>query len=778
MITSALERLIFAKRPLTLAALLLCTLLLLWQASMVRIDAGFEKQLPQHHPYMQTFMQYQADFGGANRLLVAVSPKSGDIFTKDFLASLKSVTDDVFFIPGVDRARVSSLVTPDVRFIEVDEQGFAGGNVIPADFQGTPDDLARVRENTLKSGQVGRLVANDFTAALVSAQLLERDPQTGKQLDYLQVAQKLDELVAKHPDVSIHVIGFARLVGDIADGAKGVAMFFAVTAIITLLLLLYYSRSLRFSLILVATAITAVIWQVGIMTALGYGIDPMSILLPFLIFAIAVSHGVQMITAVSAEMLVPGANPVSCAQKAFHRLLGPGTAAVLADVVGFLTLGLIAIPMIRELAIMAALGVGVILVTNLVLLPVWLSFVTMPANAVRQTQHIEHGHEHLWHSFSHLTQRKTAVVTLAAALLMGVFCWHYSQNMVIGDTQAGAPELRQQSRYNQDAAYITSHFSIGTDILTVIAQAGPSACVEPDVVNYIDAFDWHIRNVEGVQSSISLPQAMKIVASGWNEGNLKWRALPLAAGDTPEQQDRNRSLLTQASRPIETSTGLLNADCSIMPVMFFLTDHKAETIDRVTTAIKSWIAAHPGKGVELKLATGNIGVMAATNDTVREAHWPMLLAVYGAVALLCLLTFRSLTSVICCLIPLALVSVLANALMTYLGIGLKVATLPVAALGVGIGVDYGIYIFSRLQGFMRAGMPLAQAYPATLKETGHAVLFTGLTLAAGVGTWIFSALKFQADMGLMLSFMFVFNMLAAIILIPAIAALIIRPSNR
>jgi predicted RND superfamily exporter protein len=282
---------------------------------------------------------------------------------------------------------------------------------------------------------------------------------------------------------------------------------------------------------------------------------------------------------------------------------------------------------------------------------------------------------------------------------------------------------------------------------------------------------------------MSMPQMMKVVSGGWNEGNLKWRTLPISRGETEEEQARIRSLLTQASRPIETATGLLNADCSAMPVYIFLTDHKAETIDTITGSIKEWIAANPfpareGVDVKLRLATGYIGVMAATNDAVRDAQWPMLLAVYIAVATFCLIAFRSIIAVLCCLLPLVVVGLLANALMAKLGIGLKVATLPVAALGVGIGVDYAIYIYSRLQVHLQQGHALTEAWLKSLRETGSAVLFTGLTLAAGVSTWIFSALKFQADMGLLLTFMFLVNMLAAVILLPALAALFIRSSGR
>jgi uncharacterized protein len=783
MLAAKLEDFLFGRRQLVLLLLGLATLFFAVQASRVRIDAGFEKQLPLEHPYMATFMEHQVSFGGANRVLVAVAPRSGDIFTAPFMATLKAATDDVFFIPGVDRARVSSLVTPDVRFIEVNEEGFAGGNVVPADFAGTPEQLAIVRENTLKSGQVGRLVATDFSAALISAQLLDRDPATGARLDYLAVAEKLEELRAKYPDVTIHIIGFAQMVGDIATGAKGVAVFFAIAFCITGLLLLWYTRSQQFTAVLLGGALTAVVWQVGLMVSLGYGIDPMSILLPFLVFAIAVSHGVQMVGAINHALAEGASSSLAAARLGFARVLGPGSTALITDVAGFLTLLLIAIPMIRELAIAASVGVAVILVTNLVLLPLLLSFIRHdPAAAARQSV-LEVSREPIWAKLSGLTQPRAARLVVVIAILIGGLSWWAGQGMVIGDAAAGVPEFRQNSRYNQDAAYITARFNVGTDILTVIAKSSANACVEADVISYLDRFDWHLRSLPEVQSTLSLPQVMTIVASGWNEGNLKWRTLPSARGDTPEEQARIRSLLTQASRSIETSTGLLNADCSIMPIMIFLKDHKAASIDSLAQAIVVWQVANPfaardGFDVKLQIGTGNISVMAATNDAVRAAQWPMLLAVYAAVGLFCLIIFRSVKAMLFCLLPLVLVGFLANALMAVLGIGLKVATLPVASLGVGIGVDYAIYIYSRLQVHMAAGLELKEAWLGSLRETGSAVLFTGLTLAAGVSTWIFSALKFQADMGLLLTFMFIANMLGALVLLPALVALFTRSSAR
>jgi hypothetical protein len=274
----------------------------------------------------------------------------------------------------------------------------------------------------------------------------------------------------------------------------------------------------------------------------------------------------------------------------------------------------------------------------------------------------------------------------------------------------------------------------------------------------IDRFEWHLRNVPGVQSVLGIGGVAKIINAGWNEGSLKWRVLP-----------RNPSTMAQAVTYIDTSTGLLNSDCSVMPIYIYSQDHKAETLERIVSEVKDYRDEYGSEEVEFRLATGNTGVMAATNETVSAAQFPMLLWIFAAIILLCLITFRSLRATLCIVIPLALVSVLAYALMTMLEIGLKISTLPVVALGVGIGVDYGIYIYSRLRSLLAEGMDLQGAYVATLKLTGSGVVFTGVTLALGVATWIFSPLKFQADMGILLTFMFFVNMLGAIILLPALA---------
>ena len=709
--------------------------------------------------------QYFDQFGGADRVLVAVVAKDGDMFDEKFFETLKNVTDAVFFIPGVDRPKVMSLYTPNVRYLEVVEDGIEAGNVIDADFAPTPEGLAKVRENILKANIVGRLVANDFSGAIVSAHLLEINPDTGEKLNYFEVSRLLEESVRdqfQDEDIGIHIIGFAKVVGDIKDGATRVGLFFIVALLITAVLVYIYSQSIKLTIIPLTCSVLAVIWQLGMLPLLDFGIDPMGLLVPFLVFAIGVSHGVQMISAFGSEMSEHGCTCEEAARASFRRLLVPGFIALASDTIGFVTILLIDVGIIQEMAIGASVGVAAIIMTNLVLLPVLACGITMDEGYKARLHARAEQLTPMWQGLARVSQRPTALVIIIIAGGLFVFGAWKGSDVKIGDLQTGVPELRPDSRYNVDSRTVTEKFSIGVDLISVIFETGPDGCIDYEKMDAMDRFAWNMRNVEGIKDVIALPQILKIVNAGWNEGYPKWRVL-----------SRNQQVLVQSGARVETSTGLLNRECSAMPVMMFTEDHKAETIDRVVDEVKRYRAANPVEGAEFRLATGNVGVMAATNEEVAAAQFPILIGVFSAVMLMCWLTFRSIRAVLCIVVPLALVSLLAYALMSFLLIGLKVNTLPVVALGVGVGVDYGIYIYSRFQDYLQRGEDVSTAYFHALRVTGAAVVFTGITLAIGVFTWVFSPLQLQADMGILLTFMFLVNMLGAILLLPAIATWIL-----
>ena len=758
----ACAQLLFKGRRGWLAVFLLVTLALGYSATQVRLDPGFNKQIPVRHEYMLNFLDFSRVFTGANRLLVNVRWKGeGDIYNPAFLKVLQQVTDDVFFIDGVSRPSVTSLFTPNVRYVEVTEDGFVGDLVVPPQYAGTPEDLQKVRSNAARAGQVGRLLANDQRSALVRADLQDSDLRTGQPVSYVEVAKRLEDIRARYNslDIEINVVGFAKLVGDVVEGLDTVLLFFVVAFVITALLLWAYSRSLRMTLVALLVALLPVVWLLGLLPLLGLGIDPMSVLVPFLIFSIGVSHAVQMTNAWKQDVLA-GASAHQAAQSAFCKIFIPGSLALLMNALGFAVIMLIDIPIVHELGVTACLGVMLMIVTNKMLLPLILSYLKVGRNGgARQAQ--DGARHRLWWWLSAVAEPGPARVVFAVSLVLLGLGVVKARELAVGDIGAGAPELRADSRYNQDNQRIVGSYSIGLDVLAVFVQAQGSseACLEPAVMRAVEAFDFQMRHVAGVQSVQSVAGMGKEMIAGNNEGNPRWAAIPGSSRG-----------LQQGSMAYTPDAGLVTDGCRRMQVLVFLNDHEGATVAHVVSEARRVIAGLQSAQVSFHLAGGNVGVMAAANEAVKHAEVWMLAALFCSVALFCLFTFRSLRAVLCILVPLGIVAVLCNALMALLGIGLKVATLPVMALGVGVGVDYGIYLYERIQHEMAAGQDLRNAFYRAMCQRGTAAVFTALTMSIGVGTWAFAPLKLQADMGILLAFMFLVNVFGAIFLLPALAA--------
>ena len=774
-----LERLVFNHRLIMVMACVVATVILGWLAvTRLSFNASFEKMIPSHHPYIRNYLDNAGELRGlGNSLRVVVENEGGSIFDPKYQEVLKKINDDLFLTPGVDRAWVKSLWTPSVRWTEVTEEGFRGGPVMPDGYDGSPQSTAQLKLNIARSGIVGRFVGNDFKSSMIFVPLLDRNPETGKPIDYRALSHSLDEIRARYEatpgvKVRLHVIGFAKLVGDLIEGLVKVMGFFGIAALVAILVIFGYTRCMRSTALVILCSIVAVVWQLGLVAVLGFSLDPFSILVPFLIFAIGVSHGAQKMNGIMQD-IGRGTHRLVAARYTFRRLFLAGVTALLADAVGFGVLMVIDIPVIKDLALTASIGVAVLIFTNLLLLPVLLSFAGVDPAAAERSLRAERaqvegkGGRSAWQWLDRFTTRRWAVAVLGASAVLAVMGFMVSTHLKIGDLESGAPELRASSRYNRDNAYITGNYSLSSDVFAVIVKTPPEGCLKYPTLVEADRLAWALRQVPGVRATTFLGDAVRQITAGSYEGSPKWLTIA-----------RNQDVLNYGAQQASVNNpDLFNNACSVMPVIAYLADHRAETLDRVVHAAASFAAAHGATDRQYLLAAGSAGIDAATNIVVREADRTMLFYVYGAVILLCFVTFRSWRAVVVAVVPLMLTSILCEALMVWLGIGVKVATLPVIALGVGIGVDYALYLLSIQLAQQRAGVPLVQAYRHAVQFTGKVVALVGITLAAGVVTWAFSPIKFQGDMGILLTFMFLWNMVGALVLIPALSHFLLRDTT-
>ena len=880
-----IENWFFKFRLPVLAAFVLITIVMAYFAVQIRMDAGFAKQLPNSHSFVKTYYEYQDDLSGTNSITVALRTTEGDIFTKEYLSNLFNLNNTIRYLPGVNQGSMQSLWTPNIRVMRVTEEGFESSEVIPGTVipeNLTPEIIENIKERILTGGHVGSIVANDFTSSLIKVELTEYNPKTGEKLDYLKLGQEIETIREQYEigEYRVEITGFAKMISDIANEAYNVVIFFGLAFFLTVLAVYWYSRSWTLTFLPLICSLTSLIWQFGMLKILGFGLDPLAILVPFLVFAIGVSHGIQQVNQITKEV-IEGETAEYAARASFSRLLVPGSMALVTDLVGFGTLILLPIGMIQELGITASIGVAFKIVTNLIMLPLAASYARYNESFATRAQSAISYRQNLMGFFGKLARPREAVITLSVSAVLFIGAVYLASERHVGDLHAGAPELRPEARFNQDINEITKRYNVTTDVLVVITEAAFTGGVNPCRSTYVmDAqnnLHWYLENIPGVSKVISLSSIAKRALSGYAEGNLKWSYLP-----------RNEQALGFATSVVDPSTGLINEQCSIMPIYVFTEDHKATTLNTVISSIEEYnekfrelddtitfktLIAKPAEGTDVipavdslggeetniedllninnpkiftddeftdfgyengfntrnimlgpglinyyrdidsfddnvnymvgdikqseisfkeffnnnpefesiifesdeiknRLASGSVGIQYATNEVIEKGELPMMIIVYIVIFILVFVTYLDWRATICCTVPLTFATMLGYAFMDLAQIGLKVSTLPVMVLAVGVGVDYAFYIYNRTQTRLKEGMNITEAFEHTFANTGAAVVFTAITLAIGVSTWSFSALKFQADMGSLLTFMFLINMVCAMTTLPALAVIL------
>jgi predicted RND superfamily exporter protein len=769
---SMLEQVIFNNRAVVVLICMLMTLFLGWHAAKLPVNASFEKMIPSSHPYIQNYFENRDSLRGlGSSLRIAVENTSGDIFDEEYLLTLQKVSDIVYLMPGVDRAWMRSLWTSSLRWTEVTEEGYRGGPVMPDKWDGGPEATRQLQVNISRAGLIGSFVADNLKSSVIVVPLLERNPETGEVLDYGKFSRALEsEIRALESDkVKIHIVGFAKLVGDLIDGLHAVMKFFGFSVLFAAAFVFTYTRCWRSTALLVTSALLGVVWLLGILRLMGLPLDPYSILVPFLIFAIGLSHGAQKMNGIMQDV-GRGTHKYVAARYTFRRLFMAGLTALIVNIVGFAVLVVIDIPAIREMALTTSIGVTVLIFTKLLLIPVMLSYIGVSKRAALRSVRAESGEgggrafQVTRSALVKLCGRRNAVLMICAAAVLGIGAILIRQDIQIGDLNPGAPELWPDSRYNRDVAFIAENYGLSTDQFVVMLKTKPGECYAYPTVIAADRMGAMLREIDGVQTTFSFVDGMRRATAGQFEGNPKWLSLSRNA------TNRTQSYTTfQADRP-----DMADSTCVVSPIMAYLTDHKAATLSRVVSAVETFAAENNEPGLEFQLAAGNAGVEAVTNIVVKQSFWTMHFVLYGAVVVLCFVTFRSWRATVVALIPLVLTSVMCEALMVLLDIGIKVAVLPVIAVGVGVGVDYALYLLSVQLALQRRGVTLAESYAHSLDFTGKIVGLVGVTMAVGVVTWAWSPIKFQADMGILLTFMFLWNMIGALVLIPALSHFLLR----
>ena len=764
---AALEDVLFRYRGLFLAVLAVFTLASIALCTRLVLDTRVETHLPAEHEFIRTFLDYQEELLGTDRVMVILRAREGDIWNIAAMRKLKDVTDTLAALPHIDRRTVTSLWTPNVTYLEITEEGLHTEDIVDAGFTAdslTAEEVDRIRNRVLRGGLHGRLVSSDHTAALVVGSTTGTNPETGEKPDRLDLAARLEtDLRQQLSDdtFEVHLVGVPTMMGDIAYGVKNaIVVLLPIGLLLTALLLWTWTHSWRLTALPLLCSTISLIWQLGLVGLLGYGFDPLTLVIPYLVFVVGAVHGIPQ-ARIIAEGVAAGDEPIDAARKSFGRLLLPDSLALLVTAAALLVMAFIPVHTVRAVGITAAFGAASKIVSNLVLLPVLASYgpvgsgIARLANRSRQLGAVIAG------ACGPFARRGPAIaVIVACAALLALSTWQ-ARERHFGDEHPGANELLPDSRYNRDANLFTGRFDLRMDLLLLIAEVPKDSCIDYEVVDYIDQLTWHMQNVPGVHSVMSATPVARFLNAMWNEGNPKWTGIP-----------RNRYALMQAMSSVPAALGVFNIDCSVMQVQVFTDDHREQTVRAVTDAARAFREMNPSDRIQLRLASGGVAVQAATNEVLEDAERPMLLWPLAAILILALVAWRDWRAALACCAPHVLATGLGYAFMATAGIGVMTSTLPILALSIGIGSIFSFYLWDNLRWGLAQGIDLPEAWRTALHRVGGGVICMALALALTSSVWWFSAITAQAEAGRLLTLLIPVHALLALTLLPALAFLL------
>ena len=791
-----LGKMLLKYRVPILIAILLMTIFFGYNASKVSLKNPTIDLFPKNHPYVETYVQYEDVFGGANIVIIAIKVKDGDIFNTKTLQKIKTITKAFEYLPAVNNYQVLSIAQRKIKKTVVhDIEGYKSDPIMWPSLPETEEEIEQVRRAIYTTSRYhGALVSLDDKSALVVAGFFERglvspgaslreiiramavadkqDPEVAlKNMENVaaneiwslddNLYEAVDRIVTSQQDdnTEVYMIGRPILLGQIYKNFPQLYKIFIMTILSIIGVLFIYFRDIRGVTIPVITAVISAIWGIGFLGLLGYDFNPLVIVVPFIISARALSHSVQLIERYLEEYEATG-DREEASVLTFSNLFKPGMLSIITDAAGVFIVILTPIPLMEKLALMGSFWVLSIIVSDVIFNPIFLSVFPPPKPKKSDKPTFL---DRLLTGIGMWTYGKQRVPILIVTLLLFAVGAFFAKDLVIGDVHPGTPMLWPDSKYNQDTARIGETFG-NTEVMSVVVEGeNKNAIKHPKVLRKMEGLQRHMEELEEVTTTSSIADLVPEITKIMHGGNPKWELIP----EQPREAGFYLEMIFSGAEPGDLARFITN-DFKDANISINLRDHKGETLRAVIAAANEYIENNPLEGAKFRLAGNYGGLLAAVNEAIVSSEAKVTIMAFLLVFTFCGLAYRSFWAGLFFLVPIVVSNYLTYSLMGALGIGLDVNALPVVSLGVGLGVDYGLYVLGRVEEEYAVSGDINSATVKAISTAGRAVLFTASTMVAGIIFWAFSFLRFQAEMGILLAFWMIISMLGGLILLPTL----------
>lgn len=767
--TARLSAWAIRNRVLVLAVVGLITLGFTLVLTHLDIRTRFSDMVPHDHPYVEVHQKYQDSFAASNRVTILVKAKEGEIFQPKILEEIQRITVDLQQVQGVNPMQITSLASKKLKRVNASSEGIETRPLMWPNLPKTDEQMRDLRQAVLNNPMVyGLFVDRELGSALVQVDFYDH------LVDYSTIFPQIQALLDESPVpelVSLHLVGEPILYGWVSHYLNETVGLAVLSLVAMLVLLFVFARTWRGTLLPLIAGVVAAIWALGIGTLLGFNFDPLVIVVAFIITARAFSHSVQMITRFD-DLVLEGGQPDTrkLAEQTMRELFRPSMLGLYADAGAILCVILTPIPLLHKVAIVGAIWVMSITVSAVFLTPVLLSYIRRPQGYA--------------HPFS-LDGFMRAVLEIAkwvvrtrlrywvapiALLTLGGFIFEATR-INVGDASDGSPILWQSSAFNRDSALINQLYP-GSEQMFVVLEGGElDAMKRPEVLDWMLRFSRYMERQTEIGGAVSLADIVMDIRRNLYEGNPRYGEL----GASSMENGELISFYMQGADPDDLNQ-FVDVLFNNASVTLFFRDHKGDTLRRATHYANQFIAENPIEGVEIKLFGGVLGIIAAVNEILLNDQIAATALAFLVVVICCWVVYGSTVSGIFFIIPVLISNVVTFAFMAWQGIGMSISTLPVVALGIGLGVDYAFYIVDSMKEYLEKH-PEAEPIDAVLQSLGSAgrgVILTAFTLSAGVLFWSFSSLRFQAEMGLLIGLWLAVSAWTSLFLMPSLA-LVFKP---
>jgi len=724
----------------------------------VTLRASLNEMLPSKHENVKLYEEFSDKFGGVNTVLVMVENTKGTVYDKEFLKKYKKISDAFYFHDANRKALFEAVNLRKTRAASGAQGQILVHPIMWPNLPKTDAEMEKFR--LLIRGQFsGYLISLDEKSLMIASEFKD-DVDTGALVEFIE------NIRAEYEDdtVKLSVVGRPILLGEVKKELPKMILIFAVSVLVISIFLYLFFRTWVGVVVPMVVAFSVTVLGFGVIGFTGYNMDPLLLLLPFFVFATVLSHSVQFVSRVFDE-LAEGNKMKEAVRIGLERLLFPSTAAVITSAAGFTVLALVAIPSIQLLAVICTIWL-LTLTPGIIAAAAFMSFLKKPKK-YKTTLPFQ---PFLATFFGEKMSRNVFLPSFIILLFGGFII---SQNLKIGDA-VGSPILWPDSRYNKDVGSINSNYDrIGTDVLQAYFSGAEEIMLNPDLYHQSEAFDRYIyeRVLPATPASSLTPIIKNINMVLW-EGDPSYQLLP----DTTSEVGFNIYMFRSNGEPGDFAA-YTNPEWNIGKLSIFTSEHSSETVNELMKFGNEFIDNYSFKENEpvIQFAGGQIGLTKAVNDEIELKESRLLIAIMIIIIFNLIWLYRSVKLGVIITFVLATSHFMTMSVMTLLDVGMNLNTLPLAALGLGRGVDYSIYMADRMRDEMQRGLDFSGAASRAFNTSGIAIIVTAMTMILPLLSWSFlSPIRFQAEMGLLLAIILAFNMLGALTIVPA-AIKILKP---